>query len=119
MAFATGFILITPHYREEPKRSEVKRYLEELGFEIYEIGNPGFIVYYVEAPDPKALEDVIKLAEQHDGVAKAYVAYGFMADDQMRQWINDALESGELVLDETMIDYIKTILAKMEAAQKG
>lgn len=113
MAFATGFLLLAPHYRDEPKRSEVKQYLENLGFELYEVGKPFFIVFYVEAPNPKALEDVIKTAEQHNGVAKAYIAFGFMADDAVKEWINDALARGELELDETTKEYIRGILAKI------
>jgi nitrate reductase NapAB chaperone NapD len=113
LAFAAGFFLITPHYRKEPKRSEVKKYLEQLGFELYEIGKEGFIVYYVEAPDVKALENVIKTAEQHEGVAKAYVAYGFMADDATRSFVNAALESGEIELDQSMVDYLQKILQKL------
>ena len=113
MAFAAGFFLITPPYRKEPKRSEVKKYLESLGFELYEIGKESFIVYYVEAPDFKSLENVIKMGEQHDGVAKAYVAYGFVADDSARWYINEALESGELELDESMVEYIKQILSRL------
>ncbi len=113
MAFAAGFLLITPPYRKEPKRSEVKKHLEQLGFELYEIGKEGFIVYYVEAPDVKALENVIKMAEQHEGVAKAYVAYGFMADDATRGFVNAALEAGELELDKSMVEYLKTILGRL------
>ncbi|BES81453.1 hypothetical protein [Pyrodictium abyssi] len=113
MAFAAGFLLLTPHYRDEPKRREVKQYLENLGFELYEVGKQAFIVFYVEAPNPKALEDVIKMAEQHDGVAKAYIAFGFMGDDAVREWINDALARGELELDESTKEYIRGILAKI------
>jgi|GEM_PF-2191898 len=116
MAFAAGFLLITPPYRKEPKRSEVKQYLQSLGFELYEVGKEAFIVYYVEAPDVKSLENVIKTAEMHEGVAKAYVAYGFMADDATRQFVNAALEAGELELDESMVEYIQEILKKLGAA---
>jgi hypothetical protein len=113
LAFAAGFLLLTPHYREEPKRSEVKQYLENLGFEVYEVGKPAFIVFYVEAPNPKALEDIIKTAERHDGVAKAYVAFSFMADNDVREWINEALARGELELDQSTKEYIRAILAKI------
>jgi len=119
LAFAAGFLLLAPHYRDEPKRSEVKQHLENLGFELYEVGKPSFIVFYVEAPSPKALEDVIKTAEQHDGVAKAYIAFGFMADDTVKEWINDALARGELELDETTKEYIRGILAKIAPGMKS
>ena len=116
MVFAAGFFLITPHYREEPKRSEVKRYLGSLGFELYETGKPAFIVYYIEIDTDnfKELEKRIKMAEGHDGVAKAYINYGFTAGEDVHRWINEALERGELELDQSTIDYIKTILAKLE-----
>lgn len=113
MAFAAGFFLIAPHYREEPKRSEVKRHLEGLGFELYEVNKPSFIVFYIEAPSPKALEDIIKTAEQHGGVAKAYIAFGFMGDNSVKEWINDALARGELELDQSTKDYIRGILARI------
>jgi len=118
MAFAAGFMLVIPRWRDEPKRSELKRYLESLGFELYETGKPNFIVFYVEAPDVKALEEKIKTAERHEGIAKAYIAYGFMADDETRWMINEMLARGELELDKSMIDYLKTILARLEAAQQ-
>jgi len=116
MAFAAGFLLLTPPYRKEPKRSEVKQHLQGLGFELYEVGKESFIVYYVEAPDVKALENVIKAAEMHEGVAKAYVAYGFMADNATRDYVNAALAAGELELDESMLNYIRKILEKLGAA---
>ena len=117
MAFATGFILIAPHYRKEPKRSELKQYLAGLGFELYEIGKEGFIVYYVEAPDFKEVEKLIKTAERHDGVAKAYIAYGFVADESTRWFINEALAEGEIEIDETTLDYIKKILSRLQPAK--
>ena len=114
MAFAAGFMLVIPRWRDEPKRSELKKWLEEMGFEVYEAGKPNFLVFYVEAPDVKSLEEKIKAAERHEGIAKAYIAYGFMADDETRRMINEALEKGEMELDQSMIDYLKTILAKLE-----
>ncbi|RUM46600.1 MAG: hypothetical protein DSY37_04920 [Hyperthermus sp.] len=118
MPFATGFILLTPHYRSEPGRSEVIKYMERLGFEVYDVGKPAFLVFYVEADDVDSLENIIKIVEEHDGVAKAYIAYGFMGDDYLREYINEALERGEIELDESTINYIKSILAKLKPASK-
>lgn len=118
MAFASGFFLLTAGYREEPGRSEVKEYLQKLGFELYEVGKPSFIVFYVEAPDVKSLEDVIKSAEEHPGVAKAYIAYGFMADNRVKEWINEALAAGELEIDESTREYIRTILSRIAPKER-
>ncbi len=113
MAFASGFILVAPHYREEPKRSEVRKHLENLGFEVYDVGKPAFLVFYVEAPNPKILEDVIKTAETHEGIIKAYIVFGFLADNSVKEWINDALARGEIELDESILNMIKDILVKL------
>ncbi len=119
MAFVTGFILINPAYREEPRRSQVIKYLQELGFELYEVGKPAAVVFYLEAPTIKDIENIIKIAEQHDGVAKAYIAYGFTGDEQLHRWINEALERGELELDETTIEYIRKIIEKLEGKKQA
>lgn len=113
MPFAAGFFLIIPRWRKEPQRSELKKYLESLGFELYEPGKPNFIVFYVEAPDVKSLENVIKMAEKHEGVAKAYISYGFLADDEVREWINEALESDELEIGDGMLEYLKQIASRL------
>jgi hypothetical protein len=119
LAFAAGFLLITAPYRKEPKRSDLKRHLEQLGFELYEVGKEAFIVYYVEAPDFKSLESIIKTAEQHEGVAKAYIAYGFVADDATRWFINEALARNEIELDESMIEYLKQILSRIQPQEQA
>jgi hypothetical protein len=119
MAFASGFFLLTQRYREEPRRSELKNYLEQLGFEVYEVGKPSFLVFYVEAPSPKALEDVIKTAERHEGVAKAYIVFGFLSDDSVREWLNEAIVRGEVELDKSTLNYIRGILSKLTSVKRG
>ncbi len=113
MAFMTGFFLVLNPYREEPKRSELKQYLEQLGFEIYDVGKPHALVFYVEGDTIKDVENKIKMAESHDGIAKAYIAYGFTGSREMKEWLNEMLERGEIELDQSTIEYLKTILAKM------
>ena len=113
MAFMTGFFLVLGPYRQEPKRSELKKYLEQLGFEIYDVGKPHALVFYVEGETVKDVENKIKMAEDHDGIAKAYIAYGFTGSREMKDWINEMLERGEIELDESTIQYLKTILEKM------
>ncbi len=113
MAFMTGFFLVLKPYREEPKRSELKQYLEQLGFEIYDVGKPHALVFYVEGDTVKDVENKIKMAESHDGIAKAYIAYGFTGSREMKEWLNEMLEQGEIELDQSTIEYLKTILAKM------
>ena len=113
MAFMTGFFLVLKPYREEPKRSELKQYLEQLGFEIYDVGKPHALVFYVEGDTIKDVENKIKMAESHDGIAKAYIAYGFTGSREMKEWLNEMLERGEIELDQSTIEYLKTILAKM------
>lgn len=119
MAFASGFFLLTQRYREEPRRSELKNYLERLGFEVYDVGKPSFLVFYVEAPSPKALEDVIKTAERHEGVAKAYIAFGFLSDNSVKEWLNEAIARGEIELDKSTLDYIRGILSRLTGAREG
>ena len=114
MAFMTGFFLLKPEYRQEPRRSEVRRFLESLGFEVYDVGVPTSLVFYVEGPSVEALEDVIKAAESHEGIVKAYIAYGFMADRSVQDMVNEMLASGEVELDQSTIEYLKTILARIE-----
>ncbi len=113
MAFMTGFFLVLKPYREEPKRSELKQYLEQLGFEIYDVGKPHALVFYVEGDTVKDVENKIKMAESHNGIAKAYIAYGFTGSREMKEWLNEMLERGEIELDQSTIEYLKTILAKM------
>jgi hypothetical protein len=119
VAFVTDFILLTTAYREEPKRSEVLKYLESLGFELYDVGKPSVVVFYLEAPTIKDIEDIIKAAESHEGVAKAYITYGFVADEATKRLINEGLEKGEIELDETTIEYIKKILAKLTGEKES
>jgi hypothetical protein len=119
VAFVTGFILLTAGYREEPKRSEVLRHLESLGFELYDVGKPSVVVFYLEAPTIKDIENIIKTAESHEGVAKAYITYGFVADEATRRWINEALERGEIELDESTVEYIRKILEKLTSEKTG
>ncbi|ABM81207.1 hypothetical protein [Hyperthermus butylicus] len=114
MAFASGFMIITQPYRSEPKRSEVRQHLERLGFELYEVGKDAFIVFYVEAPTLADIEEIIKAAERHEGIAKAYVVYAFAGDNATKEWINWALERGEIELDESMMEYIRNILVKLK-----
>ncbi len=118
MAFASGFFLLTQPYREEPRRSELKNYLEQLGFEVYEAGKPSFLVFYVEAPSPKALEEVIKTAERHEGVAKAYIAFGFLSDNSVKEWLNEAIARGEIELDQSTLNYIRSILSRITGGEK-
>ncbi len=91
----------------------MKKELERLGFELYEVGRPAVLVYYVEAETVKELEEKIKAAEALDGVIKAYIVYGFLAGNEVREWINKSLESGELELDNTTREYIKWILKRL------
>jgi hypothetical protein len=119
MAFMTGFFLVIGEYRSEPKRSELKQYLESLGFEIYDVGKPSALVFYVEGETIKELEDKIKLAEQHDGIAKAYIAYGFTGSRELQDWLNEALERGEIELDQTTINYLKTLLQKIGVKEQA
>ena len=115
MPFATGFILINPTHRGKPeKMEEIKHHLRSLGFELYELDTDLYIVYYVEADTVNQLEDLIKAAESHPGVAKAYVSYGFLQDKALEEAINEMLLSGELALDEDAKKYIRTILEQMK-----
>ncbi len=114
MVFATGFILLAETHIEEPLRSQVLSKLEQMGFELYEVGRKHVVVFYVEAPDVKRLEEVIKAAEAIEGVAKAYIVYGFMGDEEKRREINEAIWRGDVVLDETTIRYIDWILSKLQ-----
>ncbi len=111
--FATGFFLLAETHVEEPHRTRIIQQLEQMGFEIYDVGRKHVVVFYVEAPDIKSLENIIKAAEQIEGVAKAYIVYGFMGDEEMRRRINEAILRGEIVLDESTIRYIDWILAKL------
>ncbi|UXD21180.1 hypothetical protein IPA_00905 [Ignicoccus pacificus DSM 13166] len=114
MPFATGFILVNPTHRGDPaKIEEIKKHLESLGFELYDLGTDLYIVYYVEAETVNQLEDLIKAAEAHPGVAKAYVSYGFLQDKALEDAINEMLLNGEIALDEDAKNYIKTILEQM------
>ena len=114
MPFATGFVVLAEAYQGGEKRREVIGFLESLGFEVYDVGKPRVLVFYVEADTVKALEDVIKAAERHDGVVKAYVVYGFLGDREAEEMINRGLEEGWIELDETMVDYLNRILRRLE-----
>jgi len=113
MAFMTGFFLLNPAYTEPGKREEVLRFLQSLGFELYEVGHERFVVFYVEAPTVDDLDKIIKMAESHDGVVKAYIAFGFLGDKAKEAEIDRALEEGEIELDESMVEYIKWILSRI------
>ncbi|AEM39186.1 hypothetical protein Pyrfu_1328 [Pyrolobus fumarii 1A] len=115
MPFASGFVLLTAEYKDEPKRSEVKKHLESLGFEVYDIGDPYRIVFYVEVDDLGGLERIIKAAETHEGIAKAYIVYGFLGDSETKRRINEALLSGEAELDESTRELIEWILSRLKA----
>ncbi len=114
MPFATGFVLVTPHYRGDPQKiEEIKAHMRNLGFEVYDIGTDLYIVYYIEADTVNEMEDLIKAAESHPGVAKAYVVYGFLQDKATEEAINEMLEKGEIELDEDAKKYIKMVLDQM------
>ena len=113
MPFATGFIVIHPRYREGERRREVLDHLARLGFEVYEVGRPAVVVYYVEAPTVKELEERIKAAEAHEGVLKAYIVYGFLAPDSVREWLNRAILEGEVELDPSMLEMLDKIISAL------
>ncbi len=108
-----GFFLIHPRYREGEARRELIEKLEALGFEIYETGKPPFLVFYIEGNSVDELIDRIRIAEGLEGVVKAYIAYGFLADKSVEEAINKGLETGEIVLDESTVEYIKSILSRL------
>ncbi len=115
MAFMTGFFLLNPEYAKPDKRGEVIRFLQGLGFELYDVGHERFIVFYVEAPTVDDLDKIIKAAESHDGIVKAYIAFGFLGDEAKEAELDRALEEGEIELDESMVEYIKWILSRIGA----
>ena len=117
MAFMTGFFLLADTHTSPEKRAEVLEYLRRLGFELYEIGAERLIVFYVEAPTIKDVENLVKMAESHPGVVKAYIAFGFVGDKAKEEEINRMIETGELEIDESTIEYIKTILAKLGVSE--
>ncbi len=108
-----GFFLLHPNYREGKARRQIAEKLEALGFEVYETGKPQFLVFYVEGETVNELIDKIRVAEGIEGVVKAYIAYGFLADKRVEEEINRGLETGEIVLDESTIEYIKGILERL------
>lgn len=114
MPFASGFVLVNPTYRDDPQKiEEIKEHMRKLGFEIYDIGSSIYIVYFVEGDTINDIEDKIKAAETHPGIAKAYVTYGFLEDKATEEAINEMLERGEIALDEDAKNYIKIILEQM------
>ena len=118
MAFMTGFFLLNEHYTSPEKRREIIEYLKSLGFEVYDIGLERFIVFYVEGPSIPEVEKTVKAAESHPGIVKAYIAFGFVGDKAKEEELDRMLESGELELDQSMVDYIKWILSRVGALDK-
>ncbi len=119
MAFMTGFFLLNENYTSPEKRREVVEYLRSLGFEVYEVGLERFIVFYVEGETIPEVEKLVKAAESHPGIVKAYIAFGFTGDRAKEEEIDRMLETGELELDESMVNYIKWILSKLGALEKA
>ena len=119
MAFMTGFFLLNENYLAPEKRREIIEYLKSLGFEVYDVGLERFLVFYVEAPTIPDVEKIVKTAESHPGIVKAYIAFGFTGDRAKEEEIERMLESGELELDESMVNYIKWILSKLGALEEG
>ncbi len=113
MPFMAGYFLLNPEYREGEKRKEVADYLSQLGFEIYDVGLKPYLIFYLEAPSTKDLDEITKMAESHPGVLKAYVAMGVLASDEKIEELAKQLESGEVALDESFVEYLKFILANI------
>ena len=90
-----------------------------MGFELYEVGRPDVVVFYVEAPSVEELERVVREAERLEGVLKAYIAYAFLASDEVREWVNRALEAGEVELDETTRRELERIAAALRRLLEG
>ena len=114
MPFATGFFLIAPEYRSAESYNTIASKLRELGFEIYETNNLAYMIFYVEAPDVKSLERIIKTAEGVEGVLKAFIAWGFLADAQAQRELEEMLERGEISLTEEAKDYFRGVLKSLE-----
>jgi len=111
--FATGFFLVAPNYRGTEEYARIASQLRELGFEIYETDNPAYLIFYVEAPDVKSLERVIKTGETIEGVAKAFVVWGFLADDDARRELEEMLERGEISLSDEARKYFEDLLRSL------
>ncbi len=114
MVFMTGFVLIDPSYREGEKRDEVKRFLSDIGFEVYETNASPYLVYYVEANTVKELDDLSKLATSHPGVLKVYVSYGYLGDDEKLERLEEALEKGEIAVGESVIEYLRELIEDLK-----
>jgi nitrate reductase NapAB chaperone NapD len=110
-------MILEPSYQEEPRRSSLKKRLEEMGFEVYEVGRSDVLVFYVEGDTIENLEQKIRAAEESEGVVKAYIAYAFLASDEVREWVNRAIESGEVVLDETTVRELRRILEALRGVE--
>ena len=110
MPFATGFFLIAPDYRSPEHYQRILKALREMGFEVYETDNPAYIIFYVEAPDVNSLDKGIRMGESVEGVAKAFVVWGFLADDAAREELERMLENGEISLTEEAKKYFEHVL---------
>ena len=110
MVFMTGFILIDPNYRRGEKREEVKNFLSNVGFEIYETNSEPYLVYYVEGRSVKDLDELSKLATSHPGVLKVYGSYGYLGDNEKLERLEEAPERGEIAVGESVIEYLREII---------
>jgi len=113
MPFATGFFLIAPDYRDPENYSKILKRLRDMGFEVYETDNPAYVVFYVEAPDVNTLDRGIRLGEKVEGIAKAFVVWGFLADDNAREELERMLERGEISLTEEAKKYFEHLLRNL------
>lgn len=109
----TGFVLIDPNYRHGEKREEVKNFLSNIGFEIYETNTEPYLVYYVEGRTVKDLDELSKLATSHPGVLKVYVSYGYLGDNEKLESLEEALERGEIAVGESLIEYLKELIEEL------
>ncbi len=114
MPFATGFFLIAEDYRNPDSLSKIVNTLRQMGFEVYETDNPAYLLFYVEAPDVDTLVRGIRMGEQVEGVAKAFVAWGFLADDKAREELERLLESGQISLTEEAKKYFQYVLSQLQ-----
>ncbi len=114
MPFATGFFLIAPQYRKPEVIAKIREVLHKSGFETYEMDNPAYLLFYVEAPTVDDLIDIIRYAEGVEGVLKAYVAYGFLADKEAEERLNRMLLNKEIGVSEEAKAYYRLILSKIE-----
>jgi len=114
LPFATGFFLIAPQYRNPEVIAKIREELAKAGFETYEMDNPAYLLFYVEAPTVDDLVDVIRYAEGIEGVLKAYIAYGFLADKEAEERLNQLLENKEIGVSEEAKAYFRLVLSRIE-----